>query len=87
MPCRKRLQLIGRCFGRLTVVAAAGALGGKSHWTCSSKCSTEKIVCKEDLLRGRAKSCECLQWEANPLNGFKPGNKYGRCCQPVQTPT
>jgi hypothetical protein len=31
MPGRKRLQFIGRCFGRLTVVAAARALGGESH--------------------------------------------------------
>jgi hypothetical protein len=86
MAGRPKLQLIGKRFGRLTVVAAAGVVGGHSHWIVQCVCTTEKIVGKDDLLRGRTVSCGCQQKERNRAHGFKPGNQHGRCCKPIQKP-
>lgn len=53
--------LQGRRFGRLTVLSFDGNRGGKYYWRCQCDCGREAVVAQTNLLRGRTKSCGCLQ--------------------------
>ena len=54
-------DLAGRRFGRLTVTGYAGKEKGMHRWRCDCDCGKETIVGQSLLLRGRTKSCGCLQ--------------------------
>lgn len=61
----KRIQMIGKKFGRLTVVANGGtAKNRQALWVC--KCDCGKItspIAGYDLRNGRTLSCGCLKLE------------------------
>lgn len=65
----KRIDLIGRRFGKLTVVKEAprpiDKIRGGGYWVCHCDCGGEKIVSSHSLLRSRqsTKSCGCLRIE------------------------
>lgn len=62
---RPRLELTGRRFGRLVVLARAVA-GSRSYWTCRCDCGVETTVRGSDLTRwepDRALSCGCARRE------------------------
>jgi hypothetical protein len=66
IPTHPRFQnLIGRVFGRLTVLAYAGRLGKNavSYWLCRCTCGTEKVVNGGSLTIGETQSCGCLRRE------------------------
>ena len=52
----KSLELIGKAFGRLTVVAKAPKA---RHWICACKCGKTKTVRADHLTSGRTQSCGC----------------------------
>ena len=57
-------NMIGRVFGRLTVVAPAEADGrGRTKWLCSCSCGTTKVVSRGHLSDGNTRSCGCLARE------------------------
>jgi hypothetical protein len=65
-----RLELTGRRFGRLTVLAFAGTrkLSKDGHysasfWLCSCSCGNETTVAAPSLMGGSTKSCGCLHRE------------------------
>lgn len=56
-----RAMLVGKVFGRLRVVAAAGTdKHGATLWRCICECGQEKVVQRGALKGGRVKSCGCL---------------------------
>ena len=59
-----RLSLIGRRFGRLTVLAYAGdsyiGKDNNSRWVCKCDCGNEAIIGGNKLKNGHTKSCGCL---------------------------
>jgi hypothetical protein len=57
-----RIDMAGRRIGRLTVLMAAGVVGGQSTcwWTCLCDCGAEKNIDGHELRRGGATSCGCL---------------------------
>ena len=58
----RRLELEGRVFGRLTVVAVDGRdQWGKLRWSCLCECGGKKIALRGDLVSGHTQSCGCLQ--------------------------
>jgi len=58
MPAK--MNLIGRRFGRLTVVAEAPKNNsGKVRWLCRCDCGKERIVIGTMLTTGRVVSCGC----------------------------
>ena len=67
----KRLDLIGRKFGRLTVVAFAGVDGsGKqahSTWMCECEDGNRLVVAGGNLTAGYTTSCGCLRKERTSL--------------------
>ena len=57
----KKLDLTGRTFGRLTVIAEAPKhRRGRVHWRCRCTCGNEVVVDGTSLRRGATQSCGCL---------------------------
>jgi hypothetical protein len=84
---RPRIDLIGKRFGRLLVIAYAGA--GKWAWSCVCDCSTCRVV-RGDLLRGGiTRSCGCLRKDRLTTHGMSGSREYrswksmkARCLNP-----
>ena len=55
----KIMDLLGRKFGRLTVISRAESKGGKAYWNCQCDCGKETVVYGSYLRTGHTKSCGC----------------------------
>lgn len=79
-------KLVGKKFGRLTVVAEAGRelrqnsgrLSPQVQWRCLCDCGNELICITGRLTNGNTKSCGCLK---NELIGNR-SRTHGRCRSP-----
>ncbi len=80
---RKRLDLQGQRFGRLTVTAPAEDVRlstgeSKVRWLCRCKCGRELTVSRNDLVSGRTVSCpDCAKAKRqrrNPTVVLKPSD-------------
>ena len=61
---RKKVDLRGKKFGRLTVAAESPLrAGGHLHWVCICDCGKTITVLGYNLKNGNTKSCGCLQRE------------------------
>jgi hypothetical protein len=64
----KDSEMIGRQFGRLSVVSRVGSIKGKTNsrklWDCVCTCGNHKIVNTRDLTNGHTQSCGCLADES-----------------------
>ena len=59
-----RIDLTGKQFGRLTVVAYAGQGGdGQAKWLCKCECGAMTYGSSGNIRSGRMKSCGCLRRE------------------------
>lgn len=58
----KRLSIIGKVFGRLTVLEDVRK-DGRRWLHCQCSCGNKKWIAKGDVLSGHATSCTCLQRE------------------------
>jgi hypothetical protein len=64
----KRLELVGKTFGRLTVIERDNNDStGHVKWLCRCICGTISTVRGNNLKRGGTKSCGCLQKEQNSI--------------------
>lgn len=70
---RKRLDLAGKKFGRLTVESYFSTENGKARWLCSCVCGKKSITTSMHLTRGKTKSCGCLQIESR----YRPNKPIG----------
>lgn len=70
---RKKLDLTGQRFGKLTVLAPAENIGTRTAWLCRCDCGCNSVISTRDLRRGRRTSCGCDK----PLVDPSPGG-YGR---------
>lgn len=70
------IDLIGRIFGRLTVVKFKDMDKGRnSRWLCSCNCGTTIVVKGYNLKSGRTKSCGCLNKEIITKHGHNQKGK------------
>lgn len=83
---RRRLDLAGSRFGRLTVLHRVEGTT-RSAWLCRCDCGTLRTVRGSDLRSGNTTSCGCRQREgfaarSSALNRARsplaPGQRYGR---------
>jgi hypothetical protein len=67
----KRLNLVGRTFGRLSVIAQAPREPGtvKRLWLCRCNCGNTSIAQTSDLTAGKHRSCGCARIEAITKHG------------------
>lgn len=66
---RKKKDLIGQVFGRLTVISESEKKGGSRHWLCRCQCGNEKIFRGNNIVRGHTKSCGCFVVEMMTKHG------------------
>lgn len=69
-----RLDLVGRRFGKLTVLEPAANIGRYTAWKCQCDCGSEITVRTNSLVTGKTKSCGCIKGEKLDLTG----DKYGK---------
>ena len=70
MPPRKRLDLAGWRFGKLTVLRPAENIGGKTTWVCRCDCGRECVIKTNSLREGRTASCGCAGGPENARRGL-----------------
>lgn len=56
----RRENLIGKRFGKLTVIKLSYIEGKISKWLCKCDCGNEKEILAKNLKKGRTLSCGCL---------------------------
>ena len=72
----KRHELVGRKFGKLTVIERApNNANGKVMWRCLCDCGNETTVISSRLVTGKTRSCGCLIKETT----IKRSTKHGFC--------
>lgn len=59
----KIIDITGRQFGRLTVIAYSHTNHRRTYWLCRCVCGIDKIVLKTNLISGTVGSCGCLHSE------------------------
>lgn len=69
------MNLVGRQFGRLTVLEKADSRitkGGNvlSRWLCQCTCGKQKVILTSSLLQEKTKSCGCLLAESSRQKGL-----------------
>lgn len=71
--------MLGRTFGRLTVIGFAGNHGKRlvKHWFCKCKCGKSLTVSGNNLRSGNTKSCGCYCKEVVTFHGLS-GSTFGR---------
>ena len=81
---RKRKNLIGQTFGRLTVIAEGKTRESDNkrkqyYWLCQCSCGSQpKEINQNSLLNGEIISCGCYHSEHNHEYGFKHGMSHTR---------
>ncbi len=66
-------NLIGKKFGRLTVIADMGRDNQRHQcWDCLCECGNLKAINGYSLLSGRTKSCGCINGERLNKRTSKP---------------
>ena len=74
----RRLNLVGKRFGRLVVLRFSGInKNGNSTWVCRCDCGTEKVVSGAHLQSGASTSCGCIRREQLQTHGGSKTRLYG----------
>ena len=75
----KKIDLTGKCFGRLTVVCEAGRKHKEITWKCICDCGKTTIVPGYQLRSGKTKSCGCYMVDQTK----KANTKHGMFGKPI----
>lgn len=59
--CRRIVDMVGKKFGKLTVISFAGSHKNKALWLCRCECGHEVIVPGMHMRQGLTLSCGCLR--------------------------
>lgn len=73
---RRRIDLTGERFGRLTVIQYSHNQKGMAMWSCQCDCGNVVTTRGKDLRRGFTKSCGCLSRDMVRERSLKHG-MYG----------
>jgi hypothetical protein len=74
----RRIEMLGKTFGRLTVVSFGGtATGGQLKWLCDCSCGTKlKAIRAVRLRNGTTQSCGCLRSETTSITKTTHGKRH-----------
>jgi hypothetical protein len=78
-------NLLGKTFGRLTVIAYAGKQGHKTSWHTRCLCGNLQQVRSFSLLDGTTQSCGCLYKEVRKTSPITHGQTIGKVTTPEYT--
>lgn len=74
--------MIGKRFGRWTVISTSTPVGYDRKWQCRCECGNTKSVFECHLRRGKSKSCGCLTREVNAERMRTHGHSVGHTESP-----
>ena len=85
---RKKLDLTGQRYGKLTVLSPAENIGSRTAWRCHCDCGREVVVRTNRLRSGHTSSCGCMGPGAVPGANL-PGLTYidGTCVEMLRAKT
>lgn len=69
-------DMVGRKFGRLTVIEDAGVRNKRRYWRCLCDCGNQVVTRGDGLVSGHAKSCGCRKKEFGIKHGFTRSEFY-----------
>lgn len=75
---RELENLIGKKFGKLTVIGEPFLINGRSHSLCKCECGNEKKINQRNLKNGNTKSCGCLNHTYKLKAKDFVGQKFGK---------
>ena len=67
---RKKLDLTGHRYGKLTVIGPAENIGTRTAWLCRCDCGRETVVRSNRLRSGHTTSCGCSKSGATGLQSL-----------------
>lgn len=56
---RKKINLLGKKFGHVTVIGEYANIGERVRWLCKCDCGQDVVKLAQDLKRGSSLSCGC----------------------------
>lgn len=71
----QKINLLHQRIGKLTVIASAENIKGRTAWLCQCDCGKQKIITTQLLRRGTVQSCGCLKSEKSNI---KIGDKINK---------
>jgi hypothetical protein len=78
---KPRLNLVGKKFGKLTVVLRIEPMVGKTKFECVCDCGNKSVVVGQYLQSGNTTSCGCVKksvgFTSNLIHGGSAGNMHG----------
>ncbi len=85
---RRKLDLTGQRYGKLTVLGPAPNVGTRTAWRCRCDCGRETTVTSGHLRSGHTSSCGCIGAGGLPGSGL-PGLTYvdGTCVEMLRAKT
>lgn len=84
---RKKLDLTGQRYGRLTVMGPAENIGTRTAWLCQCDCGQEAVVKTHHLRCGHTKSCGCLYGPGGPREALGLTYIDGTCVEMLRART
>ena len=87
MYSRKKLDLTGQKFGRLTVLAPAANVGNRTAWLCRCDCGKKTVVRTYHLRSGHTKSCGCQNGDGGPRYALGLSYVDGTCVEMLAAKT
>lgn len=66
-------SIVGKKFGRLTVIEFDHRNDGHDYWLCECDCGNKKVVRRTSLMSGNTSSCGCLKHKHESLIGRRFG--------------
>ena len=84
---RKKLDLTGQRYGKLTVLTPAENVGGRTAWLCRCDCGRETVVKSQHLRAGHTKSCGCQNGAGGPRTALGLTYIDGTCVEMIRSKT
>ena len=84
---RRRLDLTGQRYGKLTVLGPAENVGSRTAWRCRCDCGRESVVRTSHLRSGHTASCGCATAPGNPHGALGLTYIDGTCVEMLAAKT
>ena len=84
---RKKLDLTGQRFGKLTVLGPAENINGRTAWRCRCDCGRETVARTMHLRNGHVSSCGCISSKENPQSALGLTYIDGTCVEMLRAKT
>src|SRR5712691_4966483 len=78
MPRGPRIDLIGKRYGRLLVIAFDHTDKECQFWQCQCDCGVVKVIRGNAMRQGMTRSCGCLVTDTNGTHGMSKTRLYKR---------